>query len=117
MENYPKKTCDITKLITNNSMVEMALEGGKTRQGRNGVYGYPGEEFMLRGKKFVITDLFQEKLKDINNEEAKEEGFLDLDSYKNAIFGIHKNMILNTVKNLYWNLNAKVWVHKFKMIE
>ncbi len=117
MKNYPKKTCEIEKLITNKSMVQLTIKGEKTRQGRNGVYGYPGEEFVLEGNKFVITDLYQENLGDINDKEAREEGYPDLNSYKNSIFNIHKSMVLNTVKNLYWNSNAKVWVHKFKKVE
>jgi len=116
MQAYPKKTCELEKLITNEKLVRLAIEGEKTRQSRNGVYGYPGEEFTLGENKFVITDLFREKLGDMTDEEAKEEGFPNIEAYKKMIFGIHKNVVLNLLEKTSLNKNMKVWVHKFKKV-
>lgn len=106
MSTYPEKTCSIDKLVTNKAMVKLALNGQKTRQGRNGIYAYPGEVFELGGVRFRVTGLTQERLGDMDDAAAKAEGYESLDAYKNLILSMHKGM--------QWNENAQVWVHHFE---
>lgn len=53
MTDYPEKTCSIERLVTHARLVDAALSGSKTQQRRDGVYGYPGEQFELGGVTFL----------------------------------------------------------------
>lgn len=108
MKTYPEKTCTIDKLVTNKAMVALALSGKKTRQGRNGIYAYPGEQFDLGGVLFQVTKLVQEKLGDMDDAAAQTEGYDSLDTYKNLILAMHKGM--------EWQSDALVWVHYFERV-
>lgn len=103
--NYPEKTCSIDRLVTHAKLVAAAKAGLKTQQRRNGVYGYPGEEFEIEGVNFVITDLKQERLGDMTDEHAQAEGYPTLDMYKDLILRMHTGMT--------WNDDAVAWVHSF----
>lgn len=109
MPDYPEKTCELDRLVTQEKLVEAALAGKKTQQRRNGVYGYPGEEFELQGIKFKVTALERKTLGDMTDACAQAEGFPSLEFYKNLILRMHKNMD--------WNNDAKVWVHTFEKID
>lgn len=108
MTEYPAKTCEIESLVTHKRLVDAALEGRKTQQRRNGVYGYPGERFDLEGKTFEITGLYQEALGDMDDAAAQAEGYPSLEMYKDLILRMHKGMD--------WNSGAQVWVHEFKAV-
>ena len=60
--DYPEKTCSIDRLVRNKRLVDAALDGRKTEQRRDGVYGYPGETFELAGQSFEMTGLTHERL-------------------------------------------------------
>jgi len=105
MQNYPEKTCSIDRLVTHTKLVEAALSGKKTQQRRNGVYGYPNEEFELEGVTFVITDLKQERLGDMTDVEAQAEGYPTLAMYKDLILRMHAGM--------KWDDDGVAWVHSF----
>lgn len=107
MSNYPEKTCEIEKLVTNPKLVQAVLAGRKTQQRRNGVYAYPGEEFELEGKKFKVTSLESQKLGEMTNEDAQAEGFPSLEFYKDLILKMHKGM--------KWDEDSAVWVHEFEV--
>jgi len=47
--DLPEKTCSIDRLVTHEKLVAATLDGRKTQQRRNGVYGYPGVCFELEG--------------------------------------------------------------------
>lgn len=109
MDNYPKKTCSIERLVTHPRLVAAALAGTKTQQRRNGIYGYPAETFEIEGVAFVITDLTRERLGDMSEEAAKAEGFPSLEFYRDIILKMHAGM--------EWNDDGMAWVHHFKKIE
>ena len=109
MSNYPAKTCEIDQLVTHSRLVKAALEGTKTQQRRNGVYGYPGETFEIEGVKFEIKDLRRETLAEMTDESANAEGYPGLEMYKDLILRMHKGM--------EWEGDAKVWVHEFARCE
>ena len=107
MPDYPEKTCSIDRLVTHGKLVEAAIAGKKTQQRRAGVYAYPGETFELQGTKFVVQDLRQETLGDMSDEEAKKEGYPNMQFYKDLILRMHKGM--------EWDPSEKVWVHEFEI--
>lgn len=107
--DYPPKTCDIDRLVTHQRLVDAALAGRKTQQRRNGVYGYPGETFMLGSADFVITGLERQPLGEMTETDARAEGFPDLGTYKQLIISMHAGMD--------WNDEHEVWVHTFEKHE
>jgi len=106
MSQYPEKTCDIDSLVRHPKLVAAALAGNKTEQRRDGVYAYPNEEFELDGVTFVVTDLKQQKLGDMNDADAQAEGYPSFDMYKALILSMHKGMT--------WEEDSLVWVHCFE---
>lgn len=105
MSNYPEKTCSIERLVTHGKSVEAAKAGRKTQQRRNGVYGYPGETFILDGVTFVITELKQQRLGDMTDADAIAEGYGSLDNYQQFILNMHAGMT--------WDPDGVAWVHSF----
>ncbi len=105
MSKLPEKTCSLDRLVTHSKLVEAVLAGQKTQQRRNGVYGWPGETFVLQNKPFVITQLRQERLGDMGDAEAVAEGFPSLVFYKALILKMHAGMA--------WDDDSLVWVHDF----
>ena len=105
MDSYPQKTCSIERLVTRPKLIAAAKNGIKTQQRRDGVYGWPGEEFELDGMVFVITALTRERLGDMTDEQALAEGYPNLDVYKEIILSMHAGMS--------WNNDHLVWVHTF----
>jgi len=109
MNHYPAKTCDISSLVRHPKLVEAAIAGIKTRQGRDGVYAYPEETFELEGIVFTVTSLTRERLGDMTDADAQAEGYPDLAAYKDLILRMHKGMV--------WNPDALVWVHRFRRMD
>lgn len=107
--NFPEKTCDISKLITHPKLVAAVLNGAKTQQRRDGVYAHPGDTFKLENVKFVVTDLKRQSLGEMTDADAISEGYPNLATYKNIILNMHKRMT--------WNNDVQVWVHCFKKVE
>ncbi|MGZ8225784.1 MAG: ASCH domain-containing protein [Methylococcaceae bacterium] len=105
MTDYPQKTCSIDRLVTHAKLVAATLAGSKTQQRRDGVYGWPGETFVLEGVTFVVTDLKRERLGDMTDAEAQAEGYPNLEIYKDIILRMHAGMT--------WNRDSLVWVHTF----
>ena len=66
MSGYPEKTCAIDRLVRQPALVTAVLEGRKSQQRRDGVYGYPGETFDLDGVTFRISALFRQRLGDMS---------------------------------------------------
>ena len=109
MENLPKKTCSIERLVTQPQLVAAAKAGTKTQQRRDGVYGWVGESFELEGMTFVVTDLSRQRLGDMTDEDARAEGFPGLAMYKDIILKMHAGMT--------WEEDHLVWVHSFAIKE
>jgi len=105
MPDFPEKTCSIDRLLTHPKLVAAAIAGTKTQQRRAGVYAYPGETFELEGVSFVVSDLRQEELGTMTEEDAVREGYPDLEKYKTLILRMHPGM--------EWDTAFPVWVHEF----
>ena len=109
MTEFPDKTCSIDRLVTHEKLVASTLEGAKTQQRRNGVYGYPGEIFELQGVSFQVTDLRRQSLGEMTEEDAQREGYPNLEMYKSLIMRMHPGMD--------WDLEHPVWVHEYERVE
>ena len=107
-EAYPKKTCEIDGLVRHAKLVKAALAGTKTQQRRDGVYAYPGEEFSLAGTSFRVSSLTRERLGDMTEDDARAEGYPDLEAYKSLILRMHRGM--------EWDSEHLVWVHTFHQV-
>ena len=105
MPDFPEKTCSIDRLLTHPKLVAAALAADKTQQRRAGVYAYPGEKFEVEGVSFVVSDLRQEDLGAMTEEDALREGYPNLDEYKSLILRMHPSM--------EWDTAFPVWVHEF----
>jgi hypothetical protein len=108
MQDFPKKTCSIERLVTQPRLVAAALAGNKTQQRRDGVYGYPNETFVLDGVEFIVTDLARERLGDMTDADAQAEGFPNLALYRDIILSMHTGMT--------WDDEHLVWVHRFARV-
>jgi len=106
MNNFPEKTCDISRLVRHPKLVSAALAGDKTEQRRDGIYAYPDEAFELDGVPFIVTALKRQNLGDMSDADAKAEGYESFEAYKSLILKMHKGM--------QWKDDAKVWVHCFE---
>ncbi|WP_093053580.1 ASCH domain-containing protein [Salipaludibacillus aurantiacus] len=95
-------------MVTKPDDVEKVLTGKKTATRRNGRYADPGEIMVLQGKRFKVERVYRETLGDLTDESAVQEGFNNLEEYKNAILAIHPGMP--------WKAEMKVWVHEFKEV-
>ncbi len=89
-------------------LVDAVLARSKTEQRRDGVYGHPGETFDLEDRTFEITSLTHDRLGDMTDDDARAEGFGDLDSYRSFMTHMHQGM--------EWNPDHRVWVHRFREV-
>lgn len=108
-ETLPPKTCSIERLVTVKEDIAKVLSGAKTATRRNGRYADPGEMMEVEGKKFEVYSVFQQRLEEMSDDDARREGFPDMESYKSYILSLHRGMP--------WVPQAKVWVHEYRGIE
>lgn len=101
----PPKTCTIDRLITVKSDIEKVLSGQKTATRRNGRYADVGEIMTLEGHKFVIDKVYSQSLGELTDDHAKQEGYSNVEEYKQSILSIHPGMP--------WLPQMRVWVHEF----
>lgn len=108
MSELPEKTCSVERLVTIPADVEKVLNGEKTATRRNGVYAYPDEIMVLDGKEFKVDKLYKQTLGEMTDEHAKQEGFANLEEYKQSILALHPKMP--------WIPTMSVWVHEFSPV-
>jgi hypothetical protein len=108
-EMLPPKTCSVERMITIEADVNKVLDGQKTATRRNGRYADPGEIMELKGRSFEVTKVYQQSLGELTEDDAKAEGYPDLEAYKNSILSMHKGMP--------WLPQMKVWVHEFHSLQ
>ncbi|MGP4105892.1 ASCH domain-containing protein [Virgibacillus sp. L01] len=103
----PTKTCTIDKLVTIEADIDKVIDGKKTATRRNGRYADVGEVMTLKGQAFIVRNVYEQKLGEITDEHAVQEGYQDAEGYKNAILSIHPGM--------KWEPKMKVWVHEYEL--
>jgi N4-acetylcytidine amidohydrolase len=105
----PPKTCEIERLVTMEDDVNKVLEGKKTATRRNGRYADVGEIMELKGKKFVVDNVYSQSLGELTDADAQREGFETVEEYKQSILSYHPGMP--------WLPQMRVWVHEFSSVE
>ncbi|WHX48938.1 ASCH domain-containing protein [Paenibacillus woosongensis] len=108
-EALPPKTCSIERLVTLPEDVEKVLAGRKTATRRNGRYADVGEVMTLKGRDFVVEQVYSQTLGDLTEEQAQQEGYNNLEEYKQSILSIHPGM--------RWVPTMRVWVHEFNPVQ
>ena len=108
MNELPEKTCSVERLVTIPADVEKVLKGEKTATRRNGVYAYPDEIMVLDGQEFKIDKLYKQTLGEMTDEHAKQEGYANMEEYKQSILALHPKMP--------WIPTMSVWVHEFSPV-
>ncbi|QOR66959.1 ASCH domain-containing protein [Cytobacillus suaedae] len=104
----PPKTCTIERLVTMPADVVKVLEGKKTATRRNGRYADIGEIMTLEDKKFKVDRVYSQSLGELTDDHAKQEGFENVEEYKQAILSYHPGMP--------WLPQMRVWVHEFSLL-
>lgn len=104
-QDWPEKY-DINKLVSIQESIDKIISGEKISERRNDRYADAGDELILDGHLFVVTDVFPQQLKNVKEQEAKDEGFKDLAAYKEALTSIHHGAV--------WEPERFVWAHYLK---
>lgn len=107
----PPKTCSIDRLITNPADVERVLSGLKTATRRNGRYADVGEVLVLKDQRFVVTQVYRQRVSEMREEDFQQEGFQNQADYLAHIESLHGGMHMPTLTNL------QVWVHEFSPVQ
>src|SRR5690625_6965191 len=92
----------IQQLVTLQSDVEKIKNDQKTAVRRNNRYGEIGDILQFDSHTFTLKNAYEQKLGEMTEENAKEEGFENMQQYKERILSIHQNM--------KWDPEVKVWV-------
>ncbi|MBU5465871.1 ASCH domain-containing protein [Virgibacillus sp. MSJ-26] len=104
-QDWPEKY-DINKLVTRQKDIDKIIKGEKTSERRNDRYADAGDELELDGHTFVVEDVYPQKLKTVTEENAKQEGYDNLEEYKKSLTSIHHGAV--------WDPEAVVWAHELK---
>ncbi|MED4586116.1 ASCH domain-containing protein [Brevibacillus choshinensis] len=105
----PPKTCTIDRLITVKPDIEKVLSGQKIATRRNGRYADVGEIMTLEGHEFVIDKVYSQSLGELTDDNAKQEGYSNVEEYKQTILSSHPGMP--------WLPQMRVWVHEFSPVK
>ncbi|TCN27249.1 ASCH domain-containing protein [Mesobacillus foraminis] len=105
----PPKTCTIDRLVTMPSDVQKVIDGKKTATRRNGRYADVGEIMELKGKRFIVDRVYSQSLGELTDEHAVQEGFSNVEEYKQSILSYHPGMP--------WLPQMRVWVHEFSPVQ
>lgn len=105
----PPKTCTIDRLITVQGDIDKVLTGSKTATRRNGRYADVGEVMLLQDRQYVVDKVYSQSLGELTDEHAKQEGYSNVEEYKQSILAFHPGMP--------WLPQMRVWVHEFSPVQ
>jgi len=108
-QTLPPKSCSVERLVTMEEDVKKVLAGEKTATRRNGRYADPGEIMTLEGRQFVVDKVYSQSLGELTDNDARREGFNNVEEYKQSILSIHPGMP--------WLPQMRVWVHEFSPVK
>nr|WP_239544288.1 ASCH domain-containing protein [Virgibacillus halotolerans] len=92
-------------MVTIPADIDKVVDGQKTATRRNGIYADIGEVMKLKDKQFIVERIYQQKLGEVTESDARQEGYQSLEAYKQSILSMHPGM--------KWVPNMKVWVHEY----
>ncbi|HLQ95611.1 MAG TPA: ASCH domain-containing protein [Pseudogracilibacillus sp.] len=103
--DWPEKY-DINKLISIQEDIDKVIKGDKVSERRNDRYADAGDEIQLNNQTFIVSDVYPQKLKEVSEKDANDEGYPGLEEYKDAITSIHHEAV--------WDPEQVVWAHYFQ---
>lgn len=104
-QDWPEKY-DINKLVSRQNDIDKLINGSKTTERRNDRNADDGDEIVLDGHTFVVEDIYPQKLKELTDADAKQEGYDSLNDFKEALTSIHQSVV--------WDPDQVVWTHVLK---
>lgn len=104
-KDWPEKY-DINKLVSRQSDIDKILSGDKTSERRNDRYADAGDEIVLDGQTFIVENIYPQQLKELTDKEAQQEGYKNLEAYKETLTSIHQGAV--------WDPEAVIWTHELK---
>jgi len=105
----PPKTASIEWLVTKPEDIDKVINGIKKATRRNGRYADVGEIMTLNDQQFIIKRVYAQHLGDVTDDDARQEGYKNLEEYKESILSLHPGM--------RWAPKMEVWVHEFAPVE
>jgi hypothetical protein len=105
----PPKTCTVDLLITVQADIDKVIAGKKIATRRNGRYADIGEIMTLQGHDYVVDQVYRQSLGELTDEHAQQEGYLNVEEYKQSILAFHPGMP--------WLPHMRVWVHEFRPVQ
>lgn len=104
-EDWPEKY-DIQKLVSIPEDIEKLKNGNKTSVRRNDRYADKGDTVELDDTTFEVSNVYPQKLGDMTDQDAKDEGYENLKAFKDGIASIHNRSL--------WDPDKYVWAHEMK---
>lgn len=114
-QELKKKTSKIDKLITKPEDIRKVLNHEKTVTRRSARFADVGETMTFQGRTFKMTNVYQQTLGDVTDRDAQNEGYADLQDYKQGLKNIHP--FTRMMPFLPWPASMKVWVHVFEEVK
>src|SRR5699024_7655461 len=105
-ELFNRSKMDIRLMITGEEILEQETAGEKIPIRPQKRFADVGDTLELEGSMFKITDVYQQQLGNVTNQDAQNEGFDNLEAYKESITSIHEGAV--------WVPKLTVWAHEFK---
>src|SRR5699024_351251 len=102
-QDWPGKY-DINKLVNRQVANEKIINVEKTTERRNDRYADAGDVSILDGQTFIVNDIYPKQIKTLTDENAQQEGYKNLDEYKDALTSIHEGAV--------WDPEIVVWTHE-----
>lgn len=99
---------ELKNLVTIPEDIDKIKKGVKTAVRRSNRFGDIGDTWELDGETLTLENVYKQKLGEVTEENAKQEGYTCLEDYKEAITSIHEGSV--------WTPNLEVWVHEFKIV-
>src|SRR5690625_2008805 len=104
-QDWPEKY-DINKLVSIQKSIDAFINGDKVSERRNDRYADVGDEIILDGHLFIVEDVYPQFLKDITEKQAHDEGYKNIEEYKEALTSIDESVV--------WDPDQLVWANYLK---
>src|SRR5690625_1110125 len=95
---------DNNKLDTRQDAIDTIINEETTTERRNDRNADHGDEIILDGQTFIVNDIYTQQLKTLTDENAQQEGYKNLDEYKDSLTSIHEGAV--------WDPEIVVWTHE-----
>jgi len=97
---------DAETLLPNDRLREKAAAGEATQIHRGRPYADEGDTFVVDGEEFVVTTIEERTLGDLTDEDARKEGYRDIEQYREILTRVHENF--------EWDDDSTVVRHAFE---